>query len=79
PPARAAHPPRLDVAGEQLLAAPGDGAGVDVEQLGNLGVQFMLIVANAKLPSSSRTHLLTDGLRTLQLRCILVSSNTRVE
>ena len=25
--------------------------------------KFMLIVANAKLPSSSRTHLLTDGLR----------------
>jgi len=37
-PARAAHPPRGDVAGEQLLAAPGDGAGVDVEQLGDLGV-----------------------------------------
>jgi hypothetical protein len=38
PPSRTAGPPRLDVAGEQLYSAPGDGAGVDAEQLGDLGV-----------------------------------------
>ena len=37
-PARAAGPPRGDVAGEQLLSAPGDGAGVDADELGHLGV-----------------------------------------
>ena len=31
-------PARFDVAGEQLAAAPGHGAGVDAQQLGDLGV-----------------------------------------
>ncbi|MGO8789817.1 MAG: hypothetical protein ACLQVL_20860, partial [Terriglobia bacterium] len=36
--------------------------------------KFMLIVANAKLPSSSRTHLLTDGLRPDRPYAMLVLS-----
>jgi len=37
-PPLAAHPSRGNIAREQLDSAPGDGAGVDAEQLGDLGV-----------------------------------------
>jgi hypothetical protein len=38
PPARAAHPARFDLATKQFLPVPGDGAGADAVQLGDLGV-----------------------------------------